>query len=171
MVAPLGNQYWMRRDPETGHRPLKVEDPEKLWEMACAYFEWAASNPLEEEVAMGSKDGPVRITLSKMRALTLKAMCLYIDVGWDAFNEYRKRPAFKDVCQRIDDVIFTQKFEGAAAGLLNHSIIARDLGLVEKTQAEVSGPNGGPIATIDAKKLSKAQLEALASIRIPTDRG
>lgn len=171
MVAPLGNQYWLLRDPETGHRPLKFETPEQLWEAARAYFEWAESTPLQEEVAMGSKDGPVKITLSKMRALTLKAMCLYIDLSWDRFDDYRKRPAFKEVCQRIDDVIFTQKFEGAAAGLLQPNIIMRDLGLVEKTQAEVSGPNGGPIATIDAKKLSKAQLEALASIRIPTDRG
>jgi phage terminase small subunit len=42
---------------------------------------------------------------------------------------------------------------------------------VEKQETELSGKNGGPIATIDAKKLSKAQLEALASIRIPTDAG
>jgi len=42
---------------------------------------------------------------------------------------------------------------------------------VEKQETELSGKGGGPIATIDAKKLSKAQLEALASIRIPTDAG
>lgn len=38
---------------------------------------------------------------------------------------------------------------------------------------EVVGKDGGPIATtqIDAKKLSKAQLEALATIRIPADAG
>lgn len=42
---------------------------------------------------------------------------------------------------------------------------------VEKQETELSGKGGGPIATIDAKKLSKAQLEALASIRIPADSG
>lgn len=40
---------------------------------------------------------------------------------------------------------------------------------VEKQETELSGRGGGPIATIDAKNLSKAQLEALASIRIPAD--
>ena len=41
----------------------------------------------------------------------------------------------------------------------------------EKITQEVVGKDGGPIATtqIDAKKLNKAQLEALASIRIPAD--
>lgn len=42
-------------------------------------------------------------------------------------------------------------------------------GWKDKSEHEVSGPNGGPIATVDAKKLTKAQLEALASIRIPAD--
>ena len=41
----------------------------------------------------------------------------------------------------------------------------------DKITNEVVGKDGGPIASvqIDAKKLSKAQLEALATIRIPTD--
>lgn len=42
---------------------------------------------------------------------------------------------------------------------------------VEKQETELSGKGGGPIATIDAKKLTKAQLEALATIRIPADAG
>ena len=33
-------------------------------------------------------------------------------------------------------VIRTQKFEGASAGLLNANIIARDLGLSDKTELE-----------------------------------
>jgi hypothetical protein len=42
----------------------------------------------------------------------------------------------------------------------------------EKIVNEVVGKDGGPIATtsIDAKKLSKAQLEALATINLPPDR-
>lgn len=42
---------------------------------------------------------------------------------------------------------------------------------VEKQETELSGKGGGPIATVDAKKLTKAQLEALATIRIPADAG
>jgi hypothetical protein len=41
----------------------------------------------------------------------------------------------------------------------------------DKVTQEVVGKDGGPIATtsIDAKKLSRAQVEALATIRLPTD--
>jgi hypothetical protein len=42
----------------------------------------------------------------------------------------------------------------------------------DKSEHEHTGKNGGPIVTtqIDAKKLSKAQLEALATINLPPDR-
>lgn len=41
----------------------------------------------------------------------------------------------------------------------------------DKSEHEHTGKNGGPIVTasLDAKKLTKAQVEALASIRLPTD--
>lgn len=42
----------------------------------------------------------------------------------------------------------------------------------EKITNEVVGKDGGPITTaaIDTKKLTKAQIESLATIRLPTDR-
>jgi hypothetical protein len=43
----------------------------------------------------------------------------------------------------------------------------------DKVTQEVVGANGGPVThlQIDPKKLNKKQLESLASIRIPADRG
>lgn len=49
---------------------------------------------------------------------------------------------------------------------------ARRMGWKETTATEVSGPNGGAIeARIDVSKLSKAQLETLATIAIPVHTG
>ena len=45
----------------------------------------------------------------------------------------------------MEEIIRQQKFEGAAANLLNANIIARDLGLADK--AEITGRDGGPIET------------------------
>ncbi|MDC9826565.1 terminase small subunit, partial [Devosia sp. ZB163] len=44
---------------------------------------------------------------------------------------------------RVDEIIRAQKFEGAAAGLLNPNIIARDLGLADKQ--ELTGKGGSPL--------------------------
>ena len=49
---------------------------------------------------------------------------------------------------------------------------ARRMGWKETTATELSGPNGAAIeARIDVSKLSKAQLEALATIPIPANAG
>ena len=43
-------------------------------------------------------------------------------------------------------VIYRQKFEGAAADMLNQAIIARELGLVDRK--EMTGLGGGPLITV-----------------------
>jgi hypothetical protein len=45
--------------------------------------------------------------------------------------------------ERAEAVIYTWKFEGAAANLLNANLVARELGLADK--AELMGRDGGPI--------------------------
>jgi hypothetical protein len=74
-----------------------------------------------------------------MRAMTINGLCLFLCITHDAWSEYRKRPEFTGVCASIEQAIREQKFTGAAAGLFNHAIIARDLGLVTKLQTEHTG--------------------------------
>lgn len=78
-----------------------------------------------------------------MRAMTIDGLCIFLDIARDTWNNYRERQDFLAVCQRVEQIIRTQKFQGAAADLLNPSIIARDLGLADKS--ELSGPDGGPV--------------------------
>lgn len=110
--------------------------PDLLWQEACEYFSWCDNNPIMSYEWNG-KD-PVRCELEKARAYTLKGLCIYLDVNEKYFNGViASNEDFANVCTRIRDVIFTQKFELAAAGLLNANIIARDLGLVDKTEGAI----------------------------------
>lgn len=73
------------------------------------------------------------VTMYKMRAYTWSGLYTFLDV-YD-LREYKTNPEYKDfspVITRIENILRTQKFEGAAAGLLNPNIIARDLGLVDR---------------------------------------
>lgn len=71
-----------------------------------------------------------------MRAMTITGMCLYLDISEDTWANYRKKEDFVGVTKRAERIIYTQKFSGAAADLLNPNIIARDLGLVEKKESK-----------------------------------
>lgn len=129
MAAPIGNQYWMNR---TKHGRDKIfSSPEVLWEAACEYFQWCIDNPLIE-VDFKGKDAE-RVEIPKLRAFTWEGLELFLDI--DSLREYKTNEAYKDfspIITRISKIIYSNKFEGAAAGLFNPNIIARDLGLADK---------------------------------------
>lgn len=132
MSAPEGNSFWKMRSSH-GRKPIFPDD-EILWEAACEYFEWVEANPLQESQAFAYQ-GDVKLQeLPKMRAMTIGGLCIFLDISQQAWGEYRKREGFGEVVTRVEEIIRTQKFEGASAGLLNPNIIARDLGLAEKQE-------------------------------------
>lgn len=141
MAAPLGNQFWKARSSH-GRNPI-FGSPDDLWNAACEYFEWVEANPLYEDKIVSYQGVTTHEPVAKMRAMTAAGLCLFLDISRQSWDEYRKRQDFLAVTSRIEDVIRSQKFAGAAADLLNANIIARDLGLADKS--EVSGPDGGPV--------------------------
>jgi hypothetical protein len=126
MGAPIGNEFWKRR---TKHgRDKLFTKPELLWQAAQEYFQWCFDNPLIEIDFVG-KDA-TQVQKPKIRAFTWSGLELYLDI--DSLREYKSNPDYKEfshIITRIEKIMYTQKFEGAAAGLLNPNIIARDLRL------------------------------------------
>lgn len=135
MGAPKKNKFWKAR---AKHGRGKIfETPEILEGAANEYFKWCIDNPLYEVVIQGGKQWDV----PKMRAMTVEGLCIFMDVMTKTFNNYcdKSNESYKDflpITTRIKEAIRTQKFEGAAAGLLNANIIARDLGLKDKSETE-----------------------------------
>jgi len=141
MSAPLGNKFWELRSSH-GRNPI-FASPDALWGAACEYFAWVEENPLWEDKVMSYQGVNTHEPISKMRAMTVDGMCLFLDIGIQTWHDYKARKDFSEVTARIERVIRSQKFAGAAADLLNANIIARDLGLAEKS--ELTGKDGGPI--------------------------
>lgn len=141
MAPPVGNQFWRLRSSH-GRKPI-FGSPGDLWEACLEYFDWVEANPLKEAQAFAYQGQVTIQPLDKMRAMTVAGLCIFLDISQQAWGEYRQRDGFGEVTSRVDEIIRTQKFEGASAGLLNANIIARDLGLAEKQ--EHGGAGGGPI--------------------------
>ena len=87
--------------------------------------------------------------------MTLSGLCLFIDIDLGTWDNYRKNQDFFRVTKEIEQIIYNQKFSGAAADLLNANIIARDLGLADKQQAEIK--------ITDVKELTNEQLAIIAA--------
>lgn len=141
MAAPKGNQFWKAR---TKHgRDKLFASADALWEACVEYFEWVENNPLYEDKVSFYEGQATHEPMAKMRAMTIDGLCIFLDIDDSTWARWRKDKDFCGIVTRVEKIIRTQKFTGAAADLLNPNIIARDLGLVEKSnkhiKAEISG--------------------------------
>lgn len=161
MAAPLGNQFW--KMAATPGRPRKFESPEQLWGLCCEYFQWVEENPLMESRPFAYMGEVVQEPVAKMRAMTLNGLCLYLGIGDSTWKDYKKRDEYSEVISQCENIIYEQKFTGAAADLLNANIISRDLGLADKKDISSSDGTMTPKPAIDATKLSDSALREIVA--------
>ena len=151
-AAPFGNQFWKLRSKHGRDKIFKT--PELMWEAACEYFEWVDTHPLEKkeiksiEYGNASEDSnkatPKEVKTSQLdRPYTISGVSLYFESNSEYLNQFKKGldvekneldKDFSRVIRKIEEIIYTQKFEGATVGKFNANIIARDLGLKDKSE-------------------------------------
>jgi hypothetical protein len=101
-----------------------------MLEASCyEYFEACDKQPLKKQNVFSNGR---KMTTNLMRAFTLKGLFIFLDINRKTWENYKANEDFIAIIERIEDIIYTQKFEGAAAGLLKENIIARELGLADK---------------------------------------
>lgn len=137
MSAPKGNQFWKARSTH-GKAPI-FKTPDDLWEACAEYFDWVEEHPLWESKAFAYQGEITVAEVPKMRAMTISGLCIFLDIARRTWDDYRGREDYMPVVTRVEEIISAQKFEGAAADLLNSNIIARDLGLRDKQDVDLAG--------------------------------
>lgn len=127
------------------------QSPEHMLDWAVKYFTWMDQHPLKEETVFHYQGNLTYANTSKMRAYTMTGFWAFTGITSMTYEVYKAQEPFTEVCLFIEQCVRLQKFEGAAAGMLNATIISRDLGLAERS--ELSGPGGGPVETITQYQL------------------
>lgn len=132
MSAPKNNQFWKLRSKHG--RDKIFSTPEAMLEAANEYFEHQSKQSWVKTDYKGKDNEMVEIPTSS--PFTLTGLCIYLGVNTKYFTEFEKdcTKDFSEVITHIREVIYTQKFEGAAVGAYNGNIIARDLGLADKQE-------------------------------------
>ena len=162
MAAPKGNQFWKLRSKHG--RDKLFASPELLWKAACEYFDWCEKNPLYETKAFAFQGVITTEQIPLMRAMTLSQLCFYLNCNEAYFRTFRAQlpegeKDFNTVIGDIEKAIYNQKFQGASANLLNANIIARDLGLIDKSDITTNGKelpiNQIILSKEEAKKISE----------------
>jgi len=130
MAAPVG-------------RPKKLT-PESLWTYFVQYQKYAKENPKLRHDFVGKDAKEVYRELEI--PLTMDGFEIFMwnqgingDISDYLINKNAAYGEFSTILARIRKIIYDDKLIGAAAGIFNQSIIARDLGLKEQTDLTSGG--------------------------------
>lgn len=157
VAAPKGNRFWEVRSSH-GRKP-KFKTAEDLWDACQEYFEWVEDNPLETSELVKFQGNATVAVLPKMRAMTLKGLCRFLDVDYVTWLDWKeRRKDLTHIISRVEDIVYEQKFTGASADLLNANIIARDLGLAERNKVDAD-----IVISRDPSELSDEELANIAT--------
>ena len=148
-------KYHKRKRRRTNNR---FESPQALWEECCEYFDWLEENPIYDTIVY---QGEVTSSKPIKRVATLRGLYAYLGIVENTFTNYINREEYRDVCLAVKDLIWIDKYESAAANVVNAALIMRDLGMAEK--AEITGANGQPL------EITKVVREIVESKRKNTD--
>lgn len=156
MAAPMKNEFWKQRS--THGRDTLFASPILLWEAACEYFEWCQDNPINDPRSFA---GLADIA----RPFTMQGLCRFLGCSTSYFRTFKstsdQKEDFLTIITQIEETVYQQKFEQAAIGVYNQNIIARDLGLTEKTESKIEVKD----EEIDYSKLSDAALEEITKAK------
>jgi hypothetical protein len=134
MAAPEGNQFWKLRSKHG--RDLIFSSPTVLWEACVEYFEATDARKWVRKDWVG-KDAK-EVQRETDAPYTLSGLYVFLDIDRKTWDLYRQREDFIPIITRVEQIMFTQKFEGASVGAFNASIIARDLGLKDASEVNIT---------------------------------
>lgn len=155
-----GNSIWQMRSTHGREKIFKT--PQAMWEAACEYFQYIDDNPFEsKEITTSMLANSTKVKQHK-RPYTLEALTLFMHVSLSYFRVFKHSVKNKDkpseidleyltVIGQIEQTVYAQKFEGASAGLFNNNIIARDLGLIDKSDQTSNGETINKPAPLEFK--------------------
>lgn len=167
MAAPKGNNFYLKR---TKYKEKLFESPKVLWDAACEYFNHCDENPWikNEPIKSGDMAGTC-MQVETERPYTLSGLCVFLGCTQDTLSNYGSREGYQEyfgVVKEIKQIVYTQKFEGAAVGAFNSNIIARDLGLTDKKDIDHT-TNGTSLN--NNNDLSKVSSETLKQMKEEID--
>jgi len=162
----MANRFWeMGSSRVTSHAiNTEYDSPGALWDAAVEYFNFVDDNPLSQDVHSFSQGSMVSGTIDKPRAMSLMGLCRFIGISRNQWKKIKEgKLDFTPVMDKIEDIIYTQKWELAAAEVLNPNFIARDLGMGDKSTLLGAGEKGEhlTVSGFDVSNLTLEQLQVL----------
>jgi hypothetical protein len=170
--------YWQRRardGQEYLTKPRSLSSPQMLWELACLYFERVDTTPLKKnDFIRGGERAGETVSVDAARPYTWTGFGDFLfekGIGGRRVvenyrqNTGRKYDEYIEVISQIEQVMYTNKFDGAAVGTFAGTVMTKALGLADIVINENRNHDMG----LDYSKLSASALEEIAALQKEQD--
>lgn len=121
-----------------------INSPEDLLAIAEDYMRHVDANPMYvEDFIKSGKDSGKIVRMARQKPYTLSGLSVFAyRKGYPMLHNYFDNThgayeKFQPMCEVIRQMMYDQKFSGAAANVFNANIIARELGLTERSESTV----------------------------------
>lgn len=165
MAAPKGNKF-AEGNPGT---KKEFETPEDLYLKFEAYKKDVNDNPwIKYEVVKSGDFTGQLLPVPNQRPYTLRGFAVFCNMSFQGILNYGNMPGYEDyfdVYSKIENECTNQKFDGATVGAFNANIIARDLGLTEKSDITSAGDKIENQTIINLQNFSDDDLRAIADLQ------
>lgn len=138
--------------------------PEQVFELAVRYFTWAEENSIKATETAAFQGVVTENRIHKPRIFTLAGLRLFCGFSLGILDHWRKTDGFRDVMEFIDSVIYEQKFQLAANGVVNASFIGKDLGIEKAPTVNIENTNEATIESVNADEVREAVKDILDMI-------
>jgi hypothetical protein len=150
-----GNSFWKSRSKHG--RDKLFATPEELLQAACDYFDYCDSNPWKTVKKVESTQYNTIEEKPTQKPYSLGGFRHYVGASESWLREFKKTCSsdFLRVIEEIENYIATQQWEGATVGAFNANIIARTLGLSDKSDITTKGESLNSITAEQAREKAK----------------
>lgn len=107
-----------------------------MWQACIEYFEVTDARKWYKTEFNG-KDA-IECKVPTETPYTLTGLFVFLDIDRKTWDLYRHREDFIPIVTRVEQIIYTQKIEGASVGAFNANIVARELGLKDVSDVNVN---------------------------------
>ena len=130
--------------------------PEEVFDFAVRYFSWAESEAIKAIETAAFRGVVSENLVHKPRVFTLTGLALFMGVNINRFARWRAEAGYSDVMEFIDNVIYEQKYQLGVAGIINPTIVGKELGIDKPQEIKIS--NNSTANDVDSMR------EALESV-------
>ena len=122
-------------------QPKKIPDAETLYKWFEAYKRWSKKNPMKKMDFKGKDAEQVTYKLERPLTWVGFGVWLWKNKTVSNIDEYKANKddvyaAYSSILRTIGGEIYQHQYDGASVGIFQQNIVARKLGLTEKSETK-----------------------------------